>query len=292
MQSQISETIIKSSMVGKTVVSYLAAALLFGMSPLGQAHAGTPNDMKKQADDWQFIVGAAGGYFADYEGSDDYDFTPLPLIGVSWRDTVSIGSVDGPPGLKVKFLKIKGPRPKDRLVLSTSLGYFGGRDQDDNDALQGLGDLDGGVTIRFSADYQIQDFGAGLSVGRDLSGDREGTTVNMGLKYSFALGSPKTQLTLGASTTWADDSYMESIFSISTAQAASSTLGYAAFNSEAGFKDVGLDVSVRHFWSQNVMVMGKLGHKQLLSDAADSPIVDDQGNAAQFSALIGVIYVW
>ncbi len=271
--------------------SLFAIALVVGFISQTSAVAQETGPVKKDTGDWKFSLGAAGGYFADYEGSDDYDLNPLPLVNISWRDIVSIGSVGG-PGIRVNFLKIEGPTSKDHLTLSSSLGYFGGRDQDDNGALQGLGDIDGGATGKLSADYQFQNFGSSLAVGRDLTGDREGTTIDAGLRYSFALGSPKTMLTLGSSATWADDSYMENIFGINTSQSANSALSYSVYNAESGFKDVGANVSVRHFWNQNVAIMGQGGYKHLLGDAADSPIVDGQGSAGQFSALVGISYNW
>jgi len=292
MHSQNSNSFHKPAALHKIWPGFFATAMLAELFVSESAMAQVPSGAKKDADDWQFTLGAGVGYFADYEGSDDYDVAPLPLIGISWRDTVSVGSVDGPPSLKVKFLKIKGPTPKDRLVLSTSLGYFFGRDQDDNVALGGLGDLDGGVTMKLSADYRIKDFGAGVSIGRDLSGDREGTTLTATARYSFALDSPRTQLTLGTSATWADDNYMENIIGISAAQAAASMLGYAAHNAALEFKDVVVNVSIRHFWSRNVAITGMLGYKRLLGDAADSPIVDGQGSSSQISVLTGVSYRW
>jgi outer membrane scaffolding protein for murein synthesis (MipA/OmpV family) len=255
-------------------------------------YAQAPSDTKSVASDWNFTLGAAGRYSADYQGSDDYDIKPLPLAKISWRDTVSIGSQKGGPGLKVNFLRVNGPSPKDRFVISTSLGYFSGRDQDDNDALQGLGDLNGGVTATLTADYKLQKFGVFLSVIRDMSGDREGTTANAGLGYTFVLGSPKTQLTLGPSVTWADDSYMENVFGISATQAASSALSFSEYRAASGINDVGVNVSVRHSLNQNVGIMGQIGYKQLLGDASDSPIVKGQGSSGQLSALFGTSYNW
>jgi outer membrane protein len=292
MLSPFSRPLLKPKTFLKIRSAALTAVLLAGLTLPSNVNAQTPGDTKSVASDWKFILGAAVRYSADYKGSDDYDIKPLPLVGISWRDIVSIGSKKGSPGLKVNFLQVNGPTPKDRLVMSTSLGYFSGRDQDDNDALQGLGDLNGGVTAKLTADYKLQEFGVFISATRDMSGDRKGTTVNGGLGYTFALGSPKTQLTTGPSVTWADDSYMENVFGISATQAASSALSYSAHRAASGINDVGVNVFVRHFLNQNVGVMVQIRYKQLLGDAADSPIVEGQGSSGQFSALFGVSYNW
>jgi outer membrane protein len=85
---------------------------------------------------------------------------------------------------------------------------------------------------------------------------------------------------------------MENVFGISATQAASSALSYSAHRAASGINEVGVNVSVRHFLNQRVGVMGQIVYKQLLGDAADSPIVEGQGSSGQFSALFGVSYNW
>lgn len=73
------------------------------------------------------------------------------------------------------------------------------------------------------------------------------------------LSSAKAQLTLSSSVNWGDDKYMENIFGISSIQATNSTPGYSAYSVASGFKDVGVNVSVRHFMTQNIGIMGQIG---------------------------------
>lgn len=241
--------------------------------------------------DWRLTLGIGGMVSPDYEGSDDYEGTPLPLIDLSWKDKVSIGTLGG-PGIKVNFFEIQGPTPKDKLTFSSSVGYGGGRDQDDNDALQGLGDIDSGVIVGLGADYKYRDFGISLEINHDATGDREGTTVKAGVNYSLKVGLPRTKLTLGTDMTWADDEYMGNIFGISAAQSASSRRGFGAFDASSGIKDVGVSAKLMHRWDESIGILGQVGYSRLLGDAADSPIVDQDGDAGQFSALIGISYSW
>jgi outer membrane scaffolding protein for murein synthesis (MipA/OmpV family) len=275
--------------LGSCFWAVLAVFALFVTS--GESFAGEDKKALSKKPDWRLTLGAGGAISPDYEGSDDYEATPLPLIDLSWRDTVSIGTLGG-PGVKVNYFKLNGPTPKDHLTLSAFAGYGGGRDQDDNDALQGLGDLDAGVILGLGAHYQYQDFGASLGINRDVTGDREGTTASAGLHYSFLLGSPKMILTLGTGLTWADDDYMSNVFGISGAQAANSRSGFAAFDASSGIKDVGVNAMLMHRWDENIGILGQVGYSRLLSDAADSPIVDQEGDAGQFSVLLGVTYSW
>jgi outer membrane scaffolding protein for murein synthesis (MipA/OmpV family) len=85
---------------------------------------------------------------------------------------------------------------------------------------------------------------------------------------------------LELSTTWADDDYMEEQFGINANNAARS--GLDQFNADEGFKDVsfGGQVNYRITDSWSTSFAGQ--YKLLVEDAADSPIVDDEGSEHQF----------
>ena len=63
---------------------------------------------------------------------------------------------------------------------------------------------------------------------------------------------------------------MENIFGITSTQAGRSNLGYRVYEADAGIKDVGASLSLRHFLTRNVGITTRLGYAQLLGDAADS----------------------
>ena len=265
---------------------------LFNSSNMVFAGGMEKTEMEKGSQsDWNFKIGVGAGYSPDYEGSDDYEVQALPLLDVTWRDTVSVGTVDG-PGIKVKALKIDGPTPQDNLTLTTSLGYFMGRDEDDNDALKGLGDIDGGVTAGVNLEYGIRQFVFETGIEHDLSGDRDGTVLNAGLKYRMMLGSKQTKLSVGPEISWASDDYMQSMFGVSNSQASNSTRGYSAYDAGAGIKDIGLKATVMHSFTENISLMSQIGYTQLTGDAADSPIVKNEGDDKQFSAMFGLVYSW
>ncbi len=67
-------------------------------------------------------------------------------------------------------------------------------------------------------------------------------------------------------------------------------VGLAAFDGGSGFKDVGLQIEASYAVSDNWALNGQAGYQRLLTDAADSPLVDQEGSADQFLALIGVTY--
>jgi outer membrane scaffolding protein for murein synthesis (MipA/OmpV family) len=85
---------------------------------------------------------------------------------------------------------------------------------------------------------------------------------------------------------------MENIFGITSTQAGRSNLGYRVYEADAGIKEVGALLSLWHFLTRNVGITTRLGYAQLLGDAADSPIVDGQGDAGQFSSPFAISYRW
>jgi outer membrane scaffolding protein for murein synthesis (MipA/OmpV family) len=85
---------------------------------------------------------------------------------------------------------------------------------------------------------------------------------------------------------------MQNSFGISGAQAASSQKNYSPYTAESGIKDVGLSASVSHAVTDHISVMLGAKYARLLGDAADSPLVDQEGDANQLQGMLGLIYRW
>src|SRR3546814_872815 len=107
----------------------------------------------------------------DYEGSDDYEVAPLPLLSVNYRDIVFL---DKATTLGANVFTLRGPGPNDKLQFGPLLRYQFGRDQDSNDALRGLGDIDAGLDLGAFVNYRAGPWSAGLTVFRDVSDAYDG----------------------------------------------------------------------------------------------------------------------
>lgn len=225
-----------------------------------------PEDTSRK---WAFSLGLVGGFSPDYEGSDDYEFGYGPNLAFSWRDLIFYkGKTLGLNLLKMNNLKA-GP------ILS----WTSGRDEDDNDKLEGLGDVDSSIEAGGLIAYRMKPMRFRLEVRQDINSGHEGAMIEV----SGGTGLPfdKQLVFLSIGTTWASEDYMESFFGVDAQQSAAS--GLRAYNADAGFKDINVGLtggySITHRWR----VGGKLEYKRLVGDAADSPIVDDEN---QF--LVGV----
>ncbi len=218
---------------------------------------------------WSIVVGAGGAYAPDYEGSDDYEFQPFPFAAVVYDDLVFIEGTS----VGVNLLKVDG------LKAGPIARYGVGRDEDDNDALDGLGDVDESVELGGFLKYEIGIWSAGLTVAQDVAGGHDGLVAEASTGIAVSLGD-RMRSSLEASASWADSTYMEAYFGISPSQSARS--GLDRFEAEGGFKDVGVTLGLDYMFTERIGLGGRAQYKRLLGDAADSPIVADEGSADQF----------
>ena len=222
---------------------------------------------------WSLILGAGAGYEPKYEGSDEFEVTPLPVIVYTYGDWLKID----PLGVTLT------PFEQNGFSVSGKVGYETGRDEDDADRLRGLGDIDFAATIGAKVAYEWKGLEIYAAVDKTIGGS-ESLLGTFGVEYS----APVTErfiLGVEAKATVADDNHMESYFGVSPRQAARS--GLPEYKAEAGLKRVDVSASATYMLSENWLVRGEAGVGFLTGDAADSPIVEKK---TQPSASIFVGY--
>lgn len=209
--------------------------------------------------DWQLQIGAGAVVKPTYEGASAYEITPVPIVSAEFFGRVKIDA----GGLGFKLLN-EGPFRVDLTV-----GYDGGRDEDDDDRLRGMGDIDFGVTVGGKASYSIGAATLFVSLDQTIDGS-EGLIARAGVAYT----QPVTQsLILGAraSIAFADDNYMQAYFGVDSGQSARS--GHAAYSASAGLKSVDVAASATYRFDQHWHLRAEQSVGILTGDAADSPIV-------------------
>src|SRR5690606_36465143 len=127
-----------------------------------------------------------------------------------------------------------------RLRAGPVLKYRHRRDQDDNRALQGLGNVDAAGEAGGFVHYDLRPFSAGAEV-RQGFGGHEGVVGDFFLAWSGLLGE-RTRISAGPSVTLASSDFTESYFSINSAQAARS--GYSPYNADGTYVSYGLNATV------------------------------------------------
>lgn len=258
----------------------LAAALL--ILPFA-ANAQQAPEAAPETKTWDIRLGAGALLQPDYEGSDEYEVSPLPLLMINYRDMVFLRGTT----LGANLFTWQGPRPSDKLQVGPLVRYQFGRDEDDSDDLRGMGDIDAAVELGGFLTYGIGPWSAGVTLFQDVSDSHDGFTAKFaaGHRHSFT---PKLRLRSELYTTWADENYTQTYFGVTSTQSARS--GMRAYAAEGGIKDVGLTLDLDYSLTEHWVVGGRLGYKRLLGDAADSPLVKDRGSADQFTTGVTLSY--
>jgi MipA family protein len=211
---------------------------------------------------WSLIIGAGGIYEPEYEGGDEFEISPVPIIVFTYGEWLEID----PRGLTVTAFE------HDGFALAAKVGYESGRDEDDADRLDGLGDIDFAATVGAKASYTWRGFEVYAEIDQTIDGS-ESLIGTFGLEYQ----APVTErLILGASVeaVIANDKHMEAYFGVNARQAARS--GLPEYEADAGFKRVNVSASATYMLSENWLVRGEASLGILTGDAADSPIVEDE----------------
>jgi len=229
------------------------------------------------ATEWTVGLGAAIG--PQYEGSDDY--TAVPLLTVFARDLYHPATYAG----------LSGPRFSSNFLAHDSLragisAEFvperGALNDIDNDRVDALSDTEDGFMLGALVGYHMKlDQDSSLTFELDSRydvSDEIGGLVTLRGRHKTKLGG-KWSLLTELEGTYASESYMNEYFGVNAANAARS--GLDQFQADAGVKDATLRAVLTYrinpSWSTTVLA----SVKQLLGDAADSPITDDEGDATQ-----------
>jgi outer membrane protein len=231
--------------------------------PVLQLHSG-----HRASDEWRFSLGVGGLYAPTYLGSNNYDLDPLPLIDIRYRDRLFLSTRDG---LGINLLS------RSNWRAGPVLKYRRGRDQDDDAALHGLGDVDPAGEIGGFVHYDLRPFTMGAEI-RQGFGGHDGVIGDLFFTWT-TLFNDRTQLSLGPKLSLGSRDFTESYFGIDANQAARS--GYQRYEADGVFVSYGLGASLTYQLGDGWALGGFAGVDRLEGDAADSPIVDQAGSATQ-----------
>lgn len=241
-------------------------------------------------------IGVGIGLVPEYEGSDDYGVMALPLVdirkpGVFFVKGAGINLNDGLASAGVTILHFSYLEKSSlaaQLLIGPLVRLHGSRDKNGSDTLDGLGDIDPSVGVGGFMEFNVGPLLANLIMSsQNVGDDNDGLLVTLDTKYTF-IASDKLTISPGLSASWADEDYMQGFFGVTDTQAVRS--GLRRFDSEAGFKEVGIQLYASYALSTNFSLDGQVGYWRLLNDAADSPIVADEGSDNQVRGLIGLSY--
>ena len=238
---------------------------------------------------WDVTLGAGIMVGPKYEGSDETEVGVLPMFEIVWNDLVYLNLAEG---LGAYFYEDHG------FVLSSSIGYSGGRDDGDSKYFKGLGDIDSSVIWTANLEYELGPISPYISMTKHFGGT-DGLQGEIGVSSMISLGvltgdfsmadmdnlqkgdgdKLKAAILFGVSADWANGKYTDGYWSITQQQSVAS--GYEEYSAEAGFHSVNVDLGLMYpiseTWTANIMV----GYSHFVGDVADSPLIRDKD---QFSS--------
>ncbi|QDH73480.1 MipA/OmpV family protein [Brevundimonas sp. M20] len=246
-----------------------AGLLVLALAPSAFAQDG-------EDDGFHPLVGVAGLYRPQFRGSDDYEFQPLPFIGFQYELGGRTLSMEG---LDLKLDLLSG----DRFQAGPILGWRSGRDDDIDNAVVRLlpsidGTVEGGVFANIGWNVGSGRIGAGAKVLADLGGVDGGYTVTADLSWAAPV-SDRLSYSVGANIVWADEDYMQTYYGVTAVGAAAS--GLAAYRADSGVESVGLSASARYQLNARWGIALLASYDRLLDQAADTPIVTQEGSENQ-----------
>jgi MipA family protein len=208
-----------------------------------------------------------------YLGSDERKTRALPLIDARWRN----GWFAGTRGIGYRL--DTGTPFSGGVRLTVDLG----RDEDDADALRGMGDIKARPELGLFANYKLTPgLGLGTSFRYGSGNDRDGILADISLNGSFRIN-PSNRLVGGLTTTFANTKAMQSAFGVDATQSLSS--GYALYSPGSGLRDVSLQIGNMTMLRPNTMLFIGVDARTLMGDAKDSPLTTKRTGVGALATL-------
>lgn len=280
-------------MTSRILRTLLLATSIFAAAPaLAQDDEPLPNDPNS------LTIAAGGAYVPSYEGSDDYDFTPIGIV---------IGKVSGfgfgTRGTGVYFDLIRSD-PNDAFsfdlgpVAHLRLDRTGGI----KDAqVRALGEVDRAIELGGYAGitkngvlHRYDTLGARVTVQRDVSDTHDSTIVTPAVEYMTPL-SERALVQLGLQAERVGDGYGATYFGVTPAGSAAS--GLPVYAADGGWKNWRVNLLAAHMLSgmlrdPGVAIFAGVAYSRLLGGFARSPIVAVAGDRDQYFATAGLSYTF
>ena len=262
------------------ITSAVVAGIALLSFVIDQATAG--EDMQATSAGLHGSIGMGVAVMPEYEGSKDHKTRAIPNINLFYGDTLFFTRMTAGANL-LRFKTEQGIA----ITAGPLLALRRGRDQDENAALNGLGDIDRALDAGGFVRFRKQGWHASVDIRQNVTNSGQGATMKFSAGHGIPLGQ-KFKLRANLEATWASADYMKTFFGIDALQSTQS--GIAQYEAGSGFKDAGVSVMADYAITRDWSGFATIRYKQLLGDAADSPIVASLGSRDQASASVGIKY--
>lgn len=214
-----------------------------------------------------------------FTGSDRYRVIGLPVFLIRYNDMVSLAD----DGLSL-YLHANNFR------IGTAFTYEGGRldhetsgiFQSGDNRLKGLGDVEASLGVRGFVSYEFRSVYATISATKYIGPDNKGLVLNADVSTPVAVGD--WIFRPYARVTWADKSYMQTLFGVTPLQASRSI--FPEFQSSSSIEDASAGATIIFRLSEHWFAAVDTNLTEYLNDAANSPLTISNANI-QVTAGVG-----
>ena len=268
---------------------FVVAAVIFVLSLASIAMA-AGIDSPFTIDNIPNVVGVGGGMFPDYIGSDDYQGGAAPFFRWTFKGSERYLQLWV---TELSFNVLNHPN----FALGPVLNYRFGRDDDvDDDVVAEMEEIEDTVEAGMFVSYvwketsnPRQRFILSGEFLADIGGEYDGWNALASARYWYPIRKP-IDLLFGVGANYGSSDYMDTYFGVSTADAARTGLRH--FEADSGFRDVNATLAGVFHFSESWHLGVGVKYVGLMSDASDSPIVDDRGSSNQWVYGLGLAYSW
>ena len=257
-----------------------ALAMLWATAPRAEPMVPLPSvPSVAEADGWAVALGAASEYEAKYDGSDDYEFELDPVLAAQWRRGDHVVFLEGN---ELGWRSLRA----GRWLIQAGLRYEEGRDEDDADELEGLGDTDDELMAMAELRRGFGDAWKNWLAGRVMAGDGDiGAIGILAAGHRFDAAWLGDGLDVFAFTTLATADFINRDFGVTPGQSATS--GYPVTDLDGGFRSVGVSAVARWHLGPRWQLSAQAGYERYSDDISDSPIARDD-----YELELGMTLVW
>ena len=253
LQTRLSQVAIAS------IASFVAGGLPAFAQPMNDPFA-----TRGQGKEWAVTAGAGVALRPTFEGSDRYFVSPIPFVSVVWRDMIALDTSGLNAYWRFNGLQIGGG-------LTFNLGRRQGSSvfEQGDSRLRGLGDIPAALGFRGFINYKVGPVVLGTVLTKFVTDGNDGLLIDASASIPWRIDDRLT-VTGRVFATWADSSYMQTYFGVTSMQSVNS--GYAVYSASSGMKDVGLAVGATYRFATSWTISANAQVTQLLGYAAGSPI--------------------
>ena len=229
----------------------------------------------------EISIGGGAGIAPDFEGSDDYEFVPIPYANLAFDNGM--------------FVNLQGLTAKANLIpsqiwrLGPMYNYRGSRSDVDNNRVDQMQNVSDANEVGGFAGFDYKNWFVFLEYLADMGDAHDGWLGTARGGYNWAASKSWT-LSFGLSTTYASGDYMSTYFGVDSADASRS--GLNTFNADEGLKDTAFDLGIAcqftDHWGGRLFGQYKL----LINDADESSPVTDEGSQHQLFGGLLVVFTF